>query len=614
MGLWVYRGPWNRSSRLEQFLRRSATLENMLASRYSSIALLCLFAAFAQAEIVYTVKAAPGMEKITVEMTIPTEGKSEVMVQMPRWAPGSYSYRDNMARVGDMSVLGLNGAGEPRKVDGSTLALPTAGKDEITFSYTVPISNDNGSFHWSGPSTYFYVVDRKDEKCRLDIQVPDGWKVAAGLNPLLNPHSFTAPDYDVLADNPVTIGDFYEDRYTVKGKPHFIVVRGNYKDDVDRARLKKVCEQVTKDQAHFFGGLPYDRYVWHFVTMDQPNGGWGLEHLSSTQIGLATGIGYRTVGVISHEFFHLWHVKRTRSLPLGPFNYQELPQTGALWYLEGGTDYYAHLLLRRYGRSSDADFLGALSSNVQRTWSNDQRFQVSPFEASFRVRDASNGRGNSAGYGVNYYNTGFLASLCLDLELRARTNHQFSLDDVTRKLYHDTKDGKPGYQETAVRDELVKLGGLGMGYFYDQVILKPGELPLAEQLAKVGLRVYEKESVVPDLGFSHRGDRASGGLVVREPKGVAEGKLIAGDVILEVNGKKPNGTSNRWLTVFADEHLDTAKPGVELKLKVKREGQEAPVDVVIVPGSTTRKAWVVEEMEKPSREALEFRKKWLSVR
>lgn len=595
-------------------LRRSATLESMLASRFSSIALLSLFAALSHAEIVYTVKAAPGMEKITVEMTIPTEGKSETVVQMPRWAPGSYSYRQNMARVGDMSVLGLNGAGEPKRVDDSTLSLPTGGKSEITFSYTVPISNDNGSFHWSGPSTYFYVVDRKDEKCRLDLQVPDGWNVAVGLNPLLNPHSFVAPDYDVLADNPVTIGEFYEDRYTVNGKPHYIVVRGNYRDDVDRARLKKVCEQITNDQTHFYGDTPYDRFVWHFVTMDQPNGGWGLEHLSSTQIGLATGLGYRTVGVISHEFFHLWHVKRTRSKPLGPFNYQELPQTGALWYLEGGTDYYAHLLLRRYGRSSDADFLGTLSSNAQRTLPNERRLEVSPYEASFRVRDANEGRGNSAGFGVNYYNTGFLASLCLDLELRSRTDHKHSLDDVTKTLYHQTKHGKAGFEEGDIREELVKLGGLGMGYFYDDVILKPGELPLQEQLAKVGLRVYEKESIVPDLGFSYRGDRSSGGLVVREPKGPAEGKLNVGDVILEVNGNKPNGTSNRWLSVFGDENLDSAKPGVELKLKVKREGQEAPLDVVIVPGSTTRKAWVVEEMEKPSREALEFRKKWLSVK
>lgn len=586
----------------------------MLALRHVSIALLSFAAAFSPAEILYTVRAAPGMERLTVEMTIPTRGRGEVVVQMPRWAPGSYSYRDNMARVADMSVLGLNGAGEPRKVDGSTLALPTGGKDEITFKYTVPISNDNGSFHWSGPSTYFYVLDRKNEKCRLDVHIPEDWRVAVGLNPLLNPHSFTAPDYDVLADNPVTIGEFHEDRYTVQGKPHFIVIRGNYKDDVDRERLKKVCEQITKDQSHFFGGLPYDRYVWHFVTMDQPNGGWGLEHLSSTQIGLATGLGYRTVGVISHEFFHLWHVKRTRSLPLGPFNYQELPQTGALWYLEGGTDYYAHLLLRRYGRSSDEEFLSALSSNAQRTFSNETRLEVSPYEASFRVREANEGRGNSAGYGVNYYNTGFLASLCLDLELRSQTNHLYSLDDITKNLYHRTKNGKPGFSETAVRDELVKLGGLDMGYFYDDVILRPGDLPLSEQLAKVGLKVYEKQSVVPDLGFAYRGDRTSGGLVVRDPKGVAAGLLKTGDIILEVNGKKPEGLSNRWLTTFGDENLDGAKPGIELKLKVKREGEEALVDVVIVPGSTTRKGWVVEEVENPSSEALEFRKKWLSVK
>ncbi|MCE7871607.1 hypothetical protein DYH09_14685, partial [bacterium CPR1] len=90
----------------------------------------------------------------------------------------------------------------------------------------------------------------------------------------------------------------------------------------------------------------------------------GLPAVAKRLATLASGLGTRAVSVISHEFFHLWNVKRIRSKPLGPFDYTQLPETGALWWLEGVTDYYAHYLLHTYGWVSQDQLFADVVDNL----------------------------------------------------------------------------------------------------------------------------------------------------------------------------------------------------------------------------------------------------------
>lgn len=143
---------------------------------------------------------------------------------------------------------------------------------------------------------------------------------------------------------------------------------------------------------------------------------------------MGSGVGPGVVGVYAHEFFHLWNVKRIRAKALGPFDYTTMPQTGALWWLEGVTDYYAHTLLGRYDwfgkneRFADPKekLYGTLVQNVNARRARQDRMKVSPYDASYRVREAANGIGNSQGYLVSYYDTGWLCGFCLDVEMLDR--------------------------------------------------------------------------------------------------------------------------------------------------------------------------------------------------
>ena len=65
------------------------------------------------------------------------------------------------------------------------------------------------------------------------------------------------------------------------------------------------------------------------------------------------------LGLVAHEYFHNYNVKRIRPDALGPFDYENENYTRLLWVAEGGTEYYSGLLLVRAGLITDKEFLEA---------------------------------------------------------------------------------------------------------------------------------------------------------------------------------------------------------------------------------------------------------------
>lgn len=572
--------------------------------------LICFLALAAPAacwaDIQYTVTPSGG--RLEIEMRIPVRDE-QVVVQSPNWAPGSYVLANNYERIENLKAFGSTPLAITR-VNNHTWSIPAQTEKEVRVTYSVelptrgrfPSHPEEEILHYSGPSTYLYVQGRLREKCRLEFKVPSTWKIAVGLEEAEGENVFEAPDYDVLADNPVTLGKYLELRYTVEDKPHIIALRGAARGDVDLKRLLEACRKITESQSEFFGGLPYDRFVWHFLVNNASEGASGLEHLTSTQITFGSGLSRRAISVLSHEFFHVWNVKRIRSKPLGPFDYTQLPKTGALWWLEGVTDYYADLLLLRAGMYTREEFFNDLVSNVRSVRANAARLEVSPYESSLRVAETNNGRGNSSGYRVSYYNTGWVVGLCLDLELRSRTQGRRSLDDVMLALWELTRDGKPGFEEDEIRRQLVRFGGNGMGQYYDRVVMQPGDLPVEEGLQKMGLVLEDRDQRWTNTGITVSASVSDRAMRVASANGPAENLLQTGDLIVSASGRSlelatAGGIARAWAEAQA-----TAEPGRPFRLKVKREDKVR--DVVVTPVQATRKVLGVHaRSEQPLREA-----------
>ena len=516
--------------------------------------LAALLAACSFAEITYTLTPNVATSRLGVAVSFDASGPVEV--QLPRWAPGSYRlFNPGIADV----KASRGGADLPlTKVDDNTWRIDAGSAGPVTVNYTSPLRLNNMAAHVTGPHTYIYVAGRKDEDCKLRIALPEGWSAINGLDE--DGAGWVAPDYDVLADNPITMGVYSVDTYTVRNKPHYIVCYGAGRGNVDRAALLKYCKDITLAQIDFFGDIPYNKYVWHFNVNNGMDGAGGLEHLSSTSISLAAGLGPSAVSVLSHEFFHLWNVKRIRSKPLGPFDYQNLPKTGALWWLEGVTDYYASLLLHRYGILAKSPMYGDIIDNFRGYDNHAQRNNVSPNESSLRVGETNGGRGNSDGYLISYYTMGWISGLCLDIEIRRLSNNKHSLDDVMRSLYAISGNGKPGFEEDEIRKQCIRFGGPEMGPFFDQVIHTNGGIPVRDSLAKIGLQIETIDERYTDHGITFQG--VEGGIEIRRDVG----DLKRGDRIKRIGSAFLGDLNAVQAAKAAQAALDAAPPGVPIAL------------------------------------------------
>jgi len=426
----------------------------------------------------------------------------ELEAWLPVWTPGSYLVREFARHL--EGIEAADEAGRPLPVfrlDKHRLRVASGGAARVTLRYrvyanelTVRTSHLDATHGFVSPAGVFLAVrGREAEPHTVALELPPGWRAATALEG--GPLQFTARDYDELVDSPLELGTHEVATFEVQGIRHELAVWG--RGNLDLPRLAGAAQRIVETQAAFWGGLPYRRYV--FIVHLTGKGRGGLEHAASTvlllpRLGFADPEGWEAaVGLVSHEFFHLWNVKRLRPAALTPYRYDGEQYTRLLWWFEGATSYYEQLLLARAGLLPPKRYLkslGQLFTSLLRT----------PGAAKLPVAEASliawvkhyrpdENSGNSA---VSYYLKGELVALSLDLELRRAGG---SLDEVTRDL-HARWAGK-GVPEDGVEQVVAdRLGAEPARRFFDRFVR--GVEPLEPALEVVGLRLRRRPAQGPD--------------------------------------------------------------------------------------------------------------------
>src|SRR5690606_17678602 len=153
------------------------------------------------------------------------------------------------------------------------------------------------------------------------------------------PHHFIAASFDELVDSPLVAGDPTLDEFEVEGVHH---VLATFEDGgvFDRVRAAVDLQTLTATQVGLWGTVPYDRYLFLNVLGEA---GGGLEHKNSTLMLAHRWVSRQRdtyldwLGLVSHELFPAWNVKRLRPRGLGPFDYEREVHTPSLWIAEGLT-------------------------------------------------------------------------------------------------------------------------------------------------------------------------------------------------------------------------------------------------------------------------------------
>ncbi len=503
-----------------------------------------------------------------------------LVVAMPVWTPGSYLVREFARHVESLSARTPEGTAGVRKLRKNAWAIAHGGATEVTVEYDVYAHDltvrtnhvDDTHVYFNGAATFLRPVSESDGwdglPCALEVRSPvAGWTVATQLERVAE-GSYRAVDFDDLVDSPVSVGPHEVLGFRAAEREHQIAVWGRA-PRMDPARLTRDLGRVVDTEVQLFGSAPYDRYT--FLLMLSPGGRGGLEHTRSCALlaspdAFETEEGYHDVlALIAHEFFHLWHVKRTRPAGVSPYDYDRENHTRLLWLFEGGTSYYDWLVLRRAELVTVHAYLKHLAAELTRLEDTPGRAMCSLEDASFdawtRLYRPDENTVNSS---VSYYLKGELACALLDLEIRARSGGRRSMDDVMRHLWeHHGRVDRP-VPESGVEALFAAATELDLSDVLDACVRTTEPLPFEAALAHAGLGVRRRPGRGASLGVRMRAEpgRAIVASVLRGGAGDRAG-LAPGDEILGVDRRRVDDATLR-------ERLKRSRGGEAVTLLVAR--------------------------------------------
>lgn len=595
---------------------------------------------------------APQTQMVEISMTFPSGGEDSVEVSLPTWRPGNYSILDPVGTLRTFGAFSASGrALEFKKIAKSTWRIQTGTVDEVTVRYSIYANSlgdrtrhvDATHAFLSGSAVFMFTPRLRLAPVRVRIKAPASWKIAGGLELAQDePHTLLAPNYDVLVDSPLELGEHDLITFETGGKPYEIVIwpKGVRHDP------QNMIEDFTKiidTQTAIFGSVPFERYV--FLIHASKQAGGGTEHLNSTimQTSRATIEGSedrssaykRFFGLVSHEFFHTWNVKALRPIGIHPYNYLQENYTDLLWVAEGTTSYYTELVLARNGLTKAQEYLDRLGSSIHSSRLKPGTHQQSVSDSSFDAWTTFNARSqDDYNTEVSIYARGALVSLGLDMELRLRSKGKTDLDAVMRTMYERFPLSGPGYSQADLIAVMDELSSSSFADFFKRHVDGTERLPLEKSLLSVGLELYfkanqdkteeeeeedqdgkvaDKESVEPEQDAEPRlkaylglrlGGGGSGSIVSRvHSDGPAySAGILPGDEIIAMNGR-------RLRSGDLDDRLKRLEPGQTITLQLLREDDFMEVRIALhgVPDAT----WTLRRMKDPSEAQMDAYRDWI---
>lgn len=602
--------------------------------------LLITLAAFASAlcaqePIRYTVRfPEPHTHYLEIEASVPAGGP-RLEVFMAVWTPGSYLVREYARHVEGFSASAGSRPLSWSRSRKNRWLIESANAPRVTLKYKVYANEmsvqgnfvDNGFAMLNGAPNFVTIVGREKRPYEVKLELPASWKKSiSGMKRLAGqPHAYAAADFDELLDCPIYAGNAPMHEFEVMGKKHYLVNEGEG-PTWDGPASAEAVQKIVERYARMFGSLPYDFYV--FFNIIQESGG-GLEHKNSTWLGASRWAWANTeeppdtpgrtaprrpsragwLELVSHEYFHLWNVKRFRPVELGPFDYENEVHSRSLWIAEGITSYFDSLTVCRAGLSTRDQYLRALSREIRSVQESPARLvqalEDSSYDAWIKGYRPTE---NSINTNLSYYPRGAVVGFLLDAKIRKLTEGRQNLDAV---LVEGMKrfGGERGYTPADFRNLAGTIAGANLASFFEGALERPVELDYTEALDYYGLRFKaptppkdgKKPPVYTGLTTRTEGGRLLVATVRRDSPAWRSG-VNTGDEILALNEYRVR--PEQW-----PARLDFYKDAASVKLLLSRRDQLLTVELPIA--LEVRQSWQLEVKPDATPEQKARLEKWI---
>ncbi len=550
--------------------------------------------------------------RVTLTIAEPAAGQR---VSLPVWIPGSYLVREFSKNLQNLRARQRGKTVPAQQLDKCSWQINGVPTLPLELSYEVYALDPSVRTAWldaqrgffNGTSLCVRVEGQDDRPHGLELvaskEIAD-WSIATSAKAQKVDKKgfglYLAASYDELVDCPVEMGTFRSGTFTAQGVPHRFVVAGAPPSfDFERllADAQKICEaeiRLWHGSAGARARAPQQHYLFMLNAVDDGYG--GLEHRNATALicnrrdlprlgEKKPPEGYTTLqGLISHEYFHTWNVKRLRPVEFARYDYTQENYTQLLWFFEGFTSYYDDLLLRRAGLVDDAGYLRLLNKTINQVQQTPGRHLQSVAQASFDAwvkyyrQDE-----NTPNATVSYYTKGALVALCFDLTLRAEG--RTTLDHVIRALWQRCQAGPMTEADFAA--VLQELGGRSFSKEIAHWVHGTRELPLQDLLERHGVAVLaEPAQLAQRLGLRvSEGNGIHIKTVLRGGAGERAG-LAAGDEWLGIE-VGTGASRSSWRMGKLDELPLYAGAARKLTVLVARDKRLLRLALALPPAVTT---------------------------
>jgi len=444
-----------------------------------------------------------------VELYCSGVNEETIDMKMPEWMPGYYQLMHYSRLVEHFSATTIAGQDLTiTAVNENTWRISNPGHKAFKLRYKVKaekqfVANsfiDSTHGYIIPGSAFMYIKGRINTPVKVKLNMYREWKnVVTGLEPVEGiPNTFKAPDFDILYDCPILMGNLEElPSFKVNGIEHrFIGYKmGSFDKQMFMDKLKKVVESSVA----VIGDIPFNQYT--FIAIGPGRG--GIEHLNNSTVsfsgdGLDTpGAMNRVMNFLAHEYFHHYNVKRIRPFELGPFDYDQGSKTNLLWVSEGLSVYYEYMIVKRAGVVDEETLFRNFENNINGFENDPGRPYQSLTQASYETwKDGPFGRqGQEGDRSISYYEKGPVVGLILDIAIRNETQNKRSLDDVMRFLYrHYYKELQRGFTDAEFQQACEITAGSSLTEVFEYVYTTR-ELDYNKWLGYAGLQISSETNV-----------------------------------------------------------------------------------------------------------------------
>jgi predicted metalloprotease with PDZ domain len=439
--------------------------------------------------------------------------KKKISFSLPKWSPGSYLIRDYARHIVNLEVTLNNEKVFPNQKTSNSWEIFIKSSGLINIRYLIYCFDksvranffDDNRLFLNGPSTFIRIKEFSDKKHQLEIKKNvflKNKKITSSMNFLKQKKIYQEICYQEFIDHPIEISNTKKTHFYIAKNKFTLSLSSLNINGIDFKKInsdtKKICNQIIK----FWGNNPNKKY--HFLINCEKNGYGGLEHKSSSALLIDEQSLPKTkniinrekyinfLGLCSHEYFHVWNVKRLKPKSLVKINFDSENYTSLLWFFEGFTSFYDDFLLLKSSLITPEEYIKIIEKKID-------HYNFSPGNKIQNLADSSfyawimfyKAEDNYNNFFNNYYLTGSLIALMVDIEISHDSNFEQSLDDLMKVLWSEFGKNEIGINEKNIFDKTRLLYGVKITSLLKSFVYEINKLNFKSTFSKIGLAIEE---------------------------------------------------------------------------------------------------------------------------